>query len=104
VYEYFEELDEINWSARGNVLNQYLRNTSCFLYKFFRDFWRFEMDFLLFGCLETFLPFGTLTQNLRGFLSNSPLNTKQRRNIAQLAPQFTQADMYIDYITDITMI
>jgi hypothetical protein len=45
-----------------------------------------------------------LTQNLRGFLSNSPLNTKQRRNIAQLAPQFTQADMYIDYITDINMI
>ena len=64
------------------------------------------MDFLLFGCLETFLPFGTyeFSQNLRGFLSNSPLNTKQRRNIAQLAPQFTQADMYIDYITDITMI
>jgi hypothetical protein len=28
VYEYFEELDEMNWSARGNVLNQYLRNTS----------------------------------------------------------------------------
>jgi hypothetical protein len=28
VYEYLEELDEINWSARGNVLNQYLRNTS----------------------------------------------------------------------------
>ena len=55
------------------------------------------MDFLLFGCLETFLPFGTyeFSQNLRGFLSNSPLNTKQRRNIAQLAPKFTQADMYI---------
>jgi hypothetical protein len=28
VYEYLEELDEINWSARGNVLNQYLSNTS----------------------------------------------------------------------------
>jgi hypothetical protein len=28
VYEYFEELDEMNWSARGNVLNQYLSNTS----------------------------------------------------------------------------
>jgi hypothetical protein len=28
VYEYLEELDQINWSARGNVLNQYLRNTS----------------------------------------------------------------------------
>jgi hypothetical protein len=28
VYKYLEELDEINWSARGNVLNQYLRNTS----------------------------------------------------------------------------
>ena len=28
MYEYFEELDEMNWSARGNVLNQYLRNTS----------------------------------------------------------------------------
>jgi hypothetical protein len=28
VYEYLEELDELNWSARGNVLNQYLRNTS----------------------------------------------------------------------------
>jgi hypothetical protein len=28
VYEYLEELDEMNWSARGNVLNQYLRNTS----------------------------------------------------------------------------
>jgi hypothetical protein len=28
VYEYLEELDEINWSAWGNVLNQYLRNTS----------------------------------------------------------------------------
>ena len=28
VYEYFEELDQMNWSARGNVLNQYLRNTS----------------------------------------------------------------------------
>ena len=27
VYEYLEELDEMNWSARGNVLNQYLRNT-----------------------------------------------------------------------------
>jgi hypothetical protein len=26
VYEYFEELDQMNWSARGNVLNQYLRN------------------------------------------------------------------------------
>jgi hypothetical protein len=26
VYEYLEELDEMNWSARGNVLNQYLRN------------------------------------------------------------------------------
>ena len=26
--EYLEELDEMNWSARGNVLNQYLRNTS----------------------------------------------------------------------------
>ena len=64
------------------------------------DFWRFEMDFLLFGCLETSLLFETyeFSQNLRGFLSNSPLNTKQRRNIAQLAPQFTQADMYIDYI------
>ena len=23
-----EELDEMNWSARGNVLNQYLSNTS----------------------------------------------------------------------------
>ena len=22
------ELDQMNWSARGNVLNQYLRNTS----------------------------------------------------------------------------
>ena len=28
VYEYLEELDEMNWSARGNVVNQYLRNTS----------------------------------------------------------------------------
>jgi endo-1,4-beta-mannosidase len=28
VYEYLEELDEMNWSARGDVLNQYLRNTS----------------------------------------------------------------------------
>ena len=28
VYEYLEELDEMNWSARGNVLIQYLRNTS----------------------------------------------------------------------------
>ena len=28
VYEYLEELDEMNWSARGNVLNQYFRNTS----------------------------------------------------------------------------
>jgi hypothetical protein len=28
VYEYLEVLDEMNWSARGNVLNQYLRNTS----------------------------------------------------------------------------
>jgi hypothetical protein len=28
VYEYLEELDEMNWSARGNVLNQYLKNTS----------------------------------------------------------------------------
>ena len=28
VHEYLEELDEMNWSARGNVLNQYLRNTS----------------------------------------------------------------------------
>ena len=28
VYEYLEELDEMNWSARGNVLNEYLRNTS----------------------------------------------------------------------------
>ena len=29
VYEYLEELDEMNWSAWGNVLlNQYLRNTS----------------------------------------------------------------------------
>jgi hypothetical protein len=28
VYEYLEELDEMNWSACGNVLNQYLRNTS----------------------------------------------------------------------------
>ena len=28
VYEYLEELDEMNWSASGNVLNQYLRNTS----------------------------------------------------------------------------
>ena len=28
VYEYLEELDEMNWSARGNVLNQYLQNTS----------------------------------------------------------------------------
>jgi hypothetical protein len=28
MYEYLEELDEMNWSARGNVLNQYLRNTS----------------------------------------------------------------------------
>ena len=28
VYEYLEELDEMNWSALGNVLNQYLRNTS----------------------------------------------------------------------------
>jgi hypothetical protein len=28
VYEYLKELDEVNWSARGNVLNQYLRNTS----------------------------------------------------------------------------
>jgi hypothetical protein len=27
-YEYFEELDQMNWSARGNVLNQYLSNTS----------------------------------------------------------------------------
>ena len=26
VYEYLEELDEMNWSARGNVLNQYLSN------------------------------------------------------------------------------
>ena len=28
VYEYLEELDEMNWSARGNVLNQYLSSTS----------------------------------------------------------------------------
>ena len=28
VYEYLEELDEMNWSARGNVFNQYLSNTS----------------------------------------------------------------------------
>ena len=28
MYEYFEELDQMNWSARINVLNQYLRNTS----------------------------------------------------------------------------
>ena len=28
VYEYLEELDEMNWWARGNVLNQYLSNTS----------------------------------------------------------------------------
>jgi hypothetical protein len=41
VYEYLEELDEMNWSARGNVLNQYLRNTSigttviAFLYETF---------------------------------------------------------------------
>jgi hypothetical protein len=28
VYEYLEELDQMNLSARGNVLNQYLRNTS----------------------------------------------------------------------------
>jgi hypothetical protein len=28
VYEYLEELDEMNWSAWGNLLNQYLRNTS----------------------------------------------------------------------------
>ena len=28
MYEYLEELDEMNWSARGNVLNQYLRKTS----------------------------------------------------------------------------
>ena len=28
MYEYLEELDEMNWSARGNVLNQYLSNTS----------------------------------------------------------------------------
>jgi hypothetical protein len=28
VYEYLEELDEMNWSTWGNVLNQYLRNTS----------------------------------------------------------------------------
>jgi hypothetical protein len=28
VYEYLEELDQMNWSARGNVLDQYLSNTS----------------------------------------------------------------------------
>ena len=28
MYEYLEELDQMNWSARGNVLNEYLRNTS----------------------------------------------------------------------------
>jgi hypothetical protein len=28
VYEYLEELDQMNWSARSNVLNQYLSNTS----------------------------------------------------------------------------
>ena len=28
VYGYLEELDEMNWSARGNLLNQYLSNTS----------------------------------------------------------------------------
>jgi hypothetical protein len=28
VCEYLEELDQMNWSARGNVLNQYLSNTS----------------------------------------------------------------------------
>jgi hypothetical protein len=28
VYEYLEELDEMNWSARGDVLNQYLSSTS----------------------------------------------------------------------------
>ena len=28
MYEYLEELNEMNWSARGNVLNQYLSNTS----------------------------------------------------------------------------
>jgi hypothetical protein len=28
VYEYLKELDEMNWSAWGNVFNQYLRNTS----------------------------------------------------------------------------
>jgi hypothetical protein len=28
VYEYLEELDEMNWSTWGNVSNQYLRNTS----------------------------------------------------------------------------
>ena len=28
VYEYLDEHDQMNWSFRGNVLNQYLRNTS----------------------------------------------------------------------------
>ena len=27
VYEFFKELDEMNWSTLGNVLHQYLRNT-----------------------------------------------------------------------------
>ena len=28
VYEYLEEYDQMNWSARSNVFNQYMRNTS----------------------------------------------------------------------------
>ena len=44
MYENLEELDQMNWSTRGNVLNQYLRNTSigttvkhenCIIFTFF---------------------------------------------------------------------
>jgi hypothetical protein len=56
VYEYLEELDEMNWSARGNVLNQYLRNTSIGTTVMYTYFWmkiRFIID--LWGRMFRFL-------------------------------------------------
>jgi hypothetical protein len=48
VYEYLEELDQMNWSARGNVLNQYLRNTSIgttVILDFYYIFFHFKIHF-----------------------------------------------------------
>ena len=71
MYEYFEELDEMNWSARGNVLNQYLRNTS--IGTTVKVFHFVALKFARLPDHHIFIDYGYHTLEVKLSLSNSRL-------------------------------